>query len=163
VGCIALVAVDLDGTLLTSEGVPSRESARLLRGAAARGVRVVLATTRTPRTTADLCRQIGIDDPIVCTNGAEVWASPRGPAWASHTIALEAALAIAHLADAHGWELSITIGETTYWRQRPGQPLGPLRPRIEVVPTNDDEGVAWALRIFVVGSEVQDRGSGFPA
>lgn len=135
-GCIALVAVDLDGTLLTSEGVPSWEGARLLRGAVARGAHVVLATTRTPRTTAELSREIGIDGPIVCTNGAEVWASPCGPAWACHTIALDAALAIAHLADANGWELSTTVGETTYWRQRPGQPLGRLRPRIEIVPTN---------------------------
>jgi hydroxymethylpyrimidine pyrophosphatase-like HAD family hydrolase len=38
-----------------------------------------------------------------------------------------------------------------------------VKERATVVgPTNDDEGVAWALRIFVVGSEVQDRGSGFP-
>ncbi len=147
-GDIALVAVDLDGTLLTSEGVPSRDGACLLRGAAARGVRVVVATTRTPGTTADLCRQIGIDDPMVCTNGAEVWASPGGPAWACHTIALNAALAIAQLADANGWELSITVGETTYWRQRPGQPLGPLRPRIEVVRTNADAVRGDAVRIL---------------
>ena len=135
---IALVAVDLDGTLLTSEGIPEREGARSLREAASRGVRVVLATTRTPGTTAELCRQIGIDEPIVCTNGAQVWASPDGPAWAYHAIPQEAARAIARLADTHGWELSTTVGGTTYWRQRPGQPLGPLRPRIEVVRTNLD-------------------------
>jgi HAD superfamily hydrolase (TIGR01484 family) len=144
---IALVAVDLDGTLLTSEGLLEREGVRSLREVASRGVRVVLATTRTPRTTADLCRQIEIDDPIVCTNGAQVWASPDGPAWACHAIPRDAALAIVRLADAHGWELSTTVGETTYWRQRPGQPLGPLRPRVEVVRANVDAVVGDPVRI----------------
>jgi hydroxymethylpyrimidine pyrophosphatase-like HAD family hydrolase len=150
---IALVAVDLDGTLLTSEGVPEREGARALREAASRGVRVVLATTRTPGTTAELCRQIGIADPIVCTNGAQIWASPDGPAWACHAIPREAAETIARLADAHGWELSTTVGGTTYWRQRPGQPLGPLRPRREVVRTNLDAVTGDPVRILAQGRE----------
>jgi len=145
---IALVAVDLDGTLLTSEGLPEPEGVRSLREAASLGVRVVLATTRTPGTTAELCRQIEIDDPIVCTNGAQVWASPDGPAWACHAIPQEAAGAIARLVDAHGWELSTTVGETTYWRQRPGQPLGPLRPRVEVVRTNLDAVVGGPVCIL---------------
>ena len=92
---VALVAVDLDGTLLTSAGDMAPQGMRLLRRAARRGVRVVLATTRNPGTTAASCRQIGIDDPMVCTNGAQVWASPDGPAWACHTIPRDAALAIA--------------------------------------------------------------------
>ena len=45
---IQLIAVDLDGTLLRSDGVPSPEGARALAQAAQRGVRVVLATARNP-------------------------------------------------------------------------------------------------------------------
>ncbi|MBN1642288.1 MAG: hypothetical protein JXA09_13720, partial [Anaerolineae bacterium] len=58
--------------------------------------------------------QIGIVGPMVCTNGAETWASPDGPVWACRRIPRSAALEIARLADAHGWELSTTVGATTY-------------------------------------------------
>ena len=150
---VALVAVDLDGTLLTSAGDMAPQGMRLLRRAARRGVRVVLATTRNPGTTAASCRQIGIDDPMVCTNGAQVWASPDGPAWACHTIPQDAALVIAQLADANGWELSITVGAVTYWRQRPRQLLGRLYPGIEIVRANADAVIGDPVRILASGQE----------
>ncbi len=45
---IALIAVDLDGTLLTSERVLAPEGVRSLRQAYHRGVHVVISTTRNP-------------------------------------------------------------------------------------------------------------------
>ena len=76
---IALIAVDLDGTLLTSERALAPEGARALVQAAQSGVRVVLATTRNPGSVREFCRALQIDDPIICTSGAQVWASPDGP------------------------------------------------------------------------------------
>jgi Cof subfamily protein (haloacid dehalogenase superfamily) len=148
---IALVAVDLDGTLLTGEGVLAPEGARALAHAAQSGVRVVLATTRNPGSVRGFCRALQIDDPIVCTNGAQVWGSPTGPVWARHVIDREVALSIARLADDRGWELSTTVDATTYWRQRPGQSLGPLvsRPNITVVASNAAAIVGDPVRILV--------------
>jgi Cof subfamily protein (haloacid dehalogenase superfamily) len=145
---IALVAVDLDGTLLTSQSSLAPRGATALQRAARQGVRVVLATTRNPESVLPFCRTLGLADPLICTNGAQVWGSPTGPVWAHHTIPLAAALAIAGQADAHGWELSTTVGEMTYWRQRPGQALGPIFPHVTVVPANTDAIVGEPLRFL---------------
>jgi len=147
-GEISLVAVDLDGTLLTSAGTLAAEGARLLRQAARDGVRVVLATTRNPDRVQPVCRSLEINDPLICTNGAQVWGSPDGPVWACHAIPQEVALAIAQLADAQGWELSTTVGPTTYWRQRPDQALGPITPHVMVVATNSDAIIGDPVRIL---------------
>ena len=155
-GEIRLVAVDLDGTLLTSKGVLAADGARLLKEAAQGGVHVVLATTRNPDSVRPFCRLLGIDDPMICTNGAQVWGSPDGPVWAYHTIRRETALAIARLADAHGWELSTTVGATTYWRQRPGQALGPAAANITVVASNADAMVDDPVKILTWQPEAID-------
>lgn len=144
----ALVAVDLDGTLLTSQGSLAPRSAAALQRAAGQGVHVVLATTRNPDSVLPIYRTLGLADPLICTNGAQVWGSPTGPVWAHHVIPLEAALAIAGQADAHGWELSTTVGSITYWRQRPGQALGPIAPHLTVVPTNADAVVGEPVRFL---------------
>lgn len=146
---LKLVATDLDGTLLTSERTPAPEGARLLRAAARRGTRVVLATARNPDHVRPLCRLMELHDPIICTDGAQVWGSPDGPVWAYHTIPRAVALALARLADRHGWELSTTVGETTYLRQRPGQALGSLGPGLTVVPSNAEGVVGDAVRVIV--------------
>jgi hydroxymethylpyrimidine pyrophosphatase-like HAD family hydrolase len=162
---ISLVAVDLDGTLLTGERTVAPEGARLLRQVHQAGVHVVVSTTRVPASACAFCRQIEIDDPVVCTNGAQVWASPDGPGlrgepsgepWAHHTFDRDIALALAQLADERGWELGTTVDSVTYWRQRPGQPLGPISPHITVVAA-DFEGVTGdPVRILVGQVEALD-------
>jgi len=151
-----LVAVDLDGTLLTSERTLAPRGVRSLRQAIRQGIHVVVATTRNPDGTRLFCREIGTNAPMTCTNGAQVWGSPEGPVWACHTFPQEVALAVAQLADANGWELSTTIGEMTYWRQRPGQPLGLYRPQITVVARNTDGIVGDPVRILVWQPKVVD-------
>ena len=115
--------------------------------------RQILATTRNPDFVLPLCRSLEISDPIVCSNGAQVWGSPSGPVWAYYTIATDAALAIARLADAHDWELSTTVGSMTYWRRRPGQALGPITPSKTIVPTNSGAVIGGPVRILVHQSE----------
>ncbi len=146
---ISLIAVDLDGTLLTSAGQVAPEGGRALTEAARAGVRVVLATTRNPDTVRNICRRLALHDPMICTNGAQVWGSPDGPVWLCDTIPRAVALQIALLADQHGWELSTTIGDTAYWRQRSGQPLGYLKPDVVIVPTNAAAIVDDPVRIIV--------------
>ena len=136
-GAISLIAVDLDGTLLLSGTKRlAAEGARLLRFAAGQGIRVVLATARTPESTRAFCAEMDLRDPIICSGGAQVWGSPDGPPWASRVIPREAARVIAEYADACSWELSTTIGEMTFWRQRSGQESGQVAPNRMVVRTN---------------------------
>lgn len=126
---IRLFSVDLDGTLFRSDGLPATEGVRMLQAAAQAGVRVVINTTRNAVGVRQLCTQLGLSDPMICTNGAQVFASPKGPIWASYTIPMGVARAIAQLADRNGWEMSISVGSFSYLRQRPGQPLGPVENR----------------------------------
>ncbi len=148
-GRIALVAVDLDGTLLTSQRSLAPRGAHLLREAAHRGVHIILATTRNPDTVGSYCRELQLNQPMICTNGAQVWGSPSGPAWAHHALARELALSIAKLADARAWELSITIASMTYWKQRPGQKLGRIGPGRTIVAANADAVTGDVVRILV--------------
>lgn len=159
---IRLISVDLDGTLFRSDGMPAPEGIRQLQAAARRGVQVVFNTTRNAGGVSGLCAQLGLSAPMICTNGAQIFASPAGPIWASYTIPLEVARAIAQLADSRGWEVCTSVGARTYFRQRPGQPLGPVArrsaagaedrqgpPRQVIVPNNEDALTAEPIRMLL--------------
>jgi hydroxymethylpyrimidine pyrophosphatase-like HAD family hydrolase len=62
---IRLIAVDLDGTLLTSQPVMAPESTRLLMEAARSGVHVVLVTGRVIDSVRTLCSSLEITDPVI--------------------------------------------------------------------------------------------------
>ena len=145
---ILLIAVDLDGTLLTSEGILGPKSAGALREAAHNGVRVVLASARPADIVQSICRILETKDPMICLNGAEVWGSPDGPVWAYHPIPQAVAQDIAELADRYQWELATTVGAVTYWRQRPGQTLGGDNPNRSIVARNSDAIVGDPTRIL---------------
>lgn len=153
---ICLVALDLDGTLLTSKGELPDLGASLLTKAAAKGVHVVLATTRHSANTLRFYHALSLNSPFISGNGSQVWASAAGPLWAEHHIAEEVARSIAELADQEGWELATTVGEMIYCRQRPNQPLGLLSPYITIVATNRDGLVGPPLRILTGQVEAID-------
>jgi 5-amino-6-(5-phospho-D-ribitylamino)uracil phosphatase len=146
---ISLVAVDLDGTLLTRTGTLAPRSATLLTRAVQQGIQVILATTRLPESVRTFCRQLELSQPMICLNGAEVWGTPEGPLWASYCIPRAVALMIAHVADTHNWDLSITIGAMRYRRARPGQALGQVGPNRILVSTNAEAIVGEPGRILV--------------
>lgn len=145
---IALIAVDMDGTLLDSDSQLAPDGAKALLEASQLGVRVVISTTRTYRNVQGFARQIGLRDPLICCNGAELWGSPQGPLWERRAVPRHVGLAVAELADAQGWALITTVEDTTYYRQRPGQALGAIEPSREIVATNREGLVGPASRIL---------------
>ncbi len=74
-----LIAIDLDGTLLTSDKRLASEDASALRAAVARGVKIVLATARPPRGVRWVLDELGMlgetghDAVSINYNGALVW------------------------------------------------------------------------------------------
>jgi len=145
---IALVAIDMDGTLLTSKGELLPKNMEAIKRCSSQGVQIVLTTTRHPNRVADFSRRLGINDPMICTNGAQIWASPDGPVWAYRTIPKSVALAIAEFADRRGWELSTTVKTTTYWKQREGQAVGLAKAGLMIVKSNVDAMIDEPLRIL---------------
>jgi Cof subfamily protein (haloacid dehalogenase superfamily) len=69
---VRLIATDLDGTLLRSDGTVSERTVRALRSAEAAGVTVVVATGRPPRWMVPVAEVLGHTGLAVCANGAVV-------------------------------------------------------------------------------------------
>ena len=69
---IKLIALDLDGTLLTSDRRISPGATEAVREALAQGVKVCLASGRALNTMLPYARELGLDGPIVSCNGAYV-------------------------------------------------------------------------------------------
>jgi Cof subfamily protein (haloacid dehalogenase superfamily) len=65
-----LVATDLDGTLLRSDGSISRRTGEVLRAVEALGVGVVFVTARPPRWLDPLADAVGGDGTVISANGA---------------------------------------------------------------------------------------------
>ncbi len=65
-----LVATDLDGTLLRSDGTVSRRSVEALRLVADAGIETVLVTARPPRWLDELAHVVGARGIAICGNGA---------------------------------------------------------------------------------------------
>lgn len=68
-----VIALDLDGTLLRSDGSISPRTMRVLDECLEAGVRIVIATARPPRMLPLLLPPSLQDSPFVCYNGAEVY------------------------------------------------------------------------------------------
>lgn len=150
---IRLIAVDLDGTLHNSAGEPDPQGCQALIEATRRGLRVVIATARTTFHVAGLARSLGLSDPLICANGAQVLAGPDGPLWADHAIPLPTAQAIVALAEQHGWNLIITAGETTYLPARPGQPAGQIAPHRMAVRSPAEALAAGHLPVRILAHQ----------
>jgi hypothetical protein len=121
---IKLVAVDIDGTLANHHGRIVETNRRAIADALKAGIIVVLATTRWYRSALKFAEELGLRTPIICCDGALVRCPGEEADLLHLRIPLKAALSIATYADAQGYELCTTIGDITYFPQRPGQALG---------------------------------------
>jgi hydroxymethylpyrimidine pyrophosphatase-like HAD family hydrolase len=68
-----LVATDLDGTLLRSDGTASERTGHALRAVQAAGIQTVLVTARPPRWLDGLAHLVGDGGVALCGNGAFVY------------------------------------------------------------------------------------------
>jgi Cof subfamily protein (haloacid dehalogenase superfamily) len=69
---IKVAAVDLDGTLLRSDGTVSPATVATIGRVVNSGVRVVIVTARPPRFVVKLAMDVGLTGQAVCANGAIV-------------------------------------------------------------------------------------------
>ncbi|MDQ8042801.1 HAD family hydrolase [Cellulosimicrobium sp. XJ-DQ-B-000] len=72
-GLPRVVATDLDGTLLRSDGTVSERTRSALRAAEHAGVEVVFVTARPPRWLGALADVVGGHGHVICLGGAAVW------------------------------------------------------------------------------------------
>ena len=68
-----LVAIDLDGSLLRSDGSVSERTREALAAVRARGTTIVFVTARHPGSTAKIAREAGVGGLAICSNGATIF------------------------------------------------------------------------------------------
>jgi len=73
---IRLVAIDLDGTLLNDAKQVSDQTVAALCGLSERGVKVVIASARPPRSVRQIYRTLKLDTLQINYNGAMIWDEP---------------------------------------------------------------------------------------
>uniref|UniRef100_UPI000A682AB3 HAD family hydrolase n=1 Tax=Paenibacillus dakarensis TaxID=1527293 RepID=UPI000A682AB3 len=71
-----LIALDMDGTLLTDDQRITEETVVWLNRAVDEGIKVLFTTGRGMQTASNYWDELGLESPMVLLNGAEVW---RGP------------------------------------------------------------------------------------
>lgn len=96
-----LLALDVDGTLLRHDGVIDPRDVAAIARARAAGVTVTLATGRLGTGSLELARQIGVDVPLVCADGATLVDPRTGACLEGRTIDVEIAEAIMLVLDEH--------------------------------------------------------------
>lgn len=136
---IRLIATDVDGTLMPPGGTVPAGNREALREAAARGVRIALATVRVRATALRVVEALDLPCGLVCQGGATVF-DEEGRLLHEASIPLDLAREVAAFADGRGIGLLTTIdGEHRfgpgYTYGLPGlpPPPPPLRTNLEAL------------------------------
>jgi Cof subfamily protein (haloacid dehalogenase superfamily) len=115
-----LLALDLDGTLLNSGLRLSEGNAEAVRAVMERGVQVVLATARFYGIALRTASRLGVETPLICSNGALVKQPVDGRELIHLNLDHDLAREVTTLGDDRGWEMFTTIEDVTYMQMRPG-------------------------------------------
>ncbi len=155
---IKLIALDLDGTLLNSSLRLSERNEVVLKRALDGGLKVVLATSRWFGLAKRTSDRLGIDTPLVCSNGALV----KRPADGAEMLHLRLDRNIAHqvtaLADERGWDSFTTIDDATFMRMRPGIIPERLPAGLRVAERQSEEVArAQPTAVLVFGNDAVDE------
>ena len=86
-----MCAIDLDDTLLGPDHKLSARNAAAIRAVQARGVTVLIASGRMFAATLPTARELELDTPIICYNGAMVKHPRTGETWMERSIPAEIA------------------------------------------------------------------------
>jgi HAD superfamily hydrolase (TIGR01484 family) len=108
-----LVATDLDGTLLRSDGTIDARTRRAMAAMEASGVPVVLCTARPPRVLGPLAQATGHRGIAVCSNGSVIWDLHTDSVVETFPLTVEAARAVVA-------RLRAALPETTWAIERHG-------------------------------------------
>lgn len=74
---IKLLALDLDGTLLTNDHNITGATKKSIQLAVEKGIIVLFATGRGLQTSYTYLEELGLTGPMVFVNGAEIWKNPK--------------------------------------------------------------------------------------
>lgn len=110
-----VVALDLDGTLLTDDLQITERSRTAIRRVRERGVTVLLASARPPRSIVRYHRDLELDTPLVAYNGALVWDAEKGQPLFHEPLVPDAARALVGFMRRQHPELNISLECSDRW------------------------------------------------
>ncbi|MGH8246544.1 MAG: Cof-type HAD-IIB family hydrolase [Gammaproteobacteria bacterium] len=113
---IHLLALDVDGTLLTSDQTISEATRAAIQAVTARGIRVVLASARSPYTLRPIMAQLDIEGYAIAFSGGMLCRLSRDPArpieiLSERSLPVSSAQTIVRLALARGISVGWFMGE----------------------------------------------------
>lgn len=111
---IRLIALDLDGTLLSKLHTVSEANAAAVRDAVAADVHIVFATSRWYTLAKRTADTLGVSSPIICHNGAMIRDPRDGARLLDLAVPAHAATEIAAIADDQRYESMVTVDDVTY-------------------------------------------------
>ena len=159
---IKLIALDLDGTLLTSDKKITTRTKDIIARAMSRGVTVTIATGRMLRSALYFARLLASDAPVVCCNGGYVGTAEGEPVFARY---FDPALTAAFLTFAYerGWYVNWYRGMDIYASEyRPEYFTAYVTTRGFVVREVGDDYLRYTEKVpqFVDASVIQGLAQG---
>jgi len=70
---MALIAIDMDGTLLSNENMITKENVESIKAAQSEGIHVVISTGRLYDSAKEALDEVGINCPIISLNGSKIY------------------------------------------------------------------------------------------
>jgi len=111
---IKLIAMDLDGTLLTSERLVSERTIKTLKAARERGVHLTIATGRMMNSAEHFGSLIGADVPLISCNGSLVQKPDEDEPLFCRRLPDEVAQKLLTLCHERGWYCQWYVGRSIY-------------------------------------------------
>jgi Cof subfamily protein (haloacid dehalogenase superfamily) len=93
---LRLAAIDLDGTLLHSDGTISQRTRAAIRAVRDAGIVVLIVTARGPSNITELAQDAGIDGSAICSNGALIVDLANGKILRERLLETELAIQLVH-------------------------------------------------------------------
>ncbi len=112
---IDLIALDLDGTLLSPDDHISQRNRAAIRRSLENGVRVVLVTGRGTDLPVRISRELGLNLPVICCHGALTKDFGANRTLEHRPVPLPYAKPMIEYAEAHGLALAV-YSEEYFWR-----------------------------------------------
>ncbi len=112
---VELVAIDLDGTLLTSGKTITERTKRVLKALSNQNIKIVIASARPPRSVAAAYKALNLTCCVICYNGALIY-DPKSKKMLAHCpIKLETAKEIINRARSVHSDILVSVEVLDHW------------------------------------------------
>lgn len=109
-----LFCIDIDGTLLKSDGTISEHTIKVLNELKRRGNEIVLCSARSRKSVIDICKLINVSNYIVSSNGAEIYDCFKDTLIFSNSVNKDTCARLWNICNNNDFTISFAINDTEY-------------------------------------------------